>query len=191
MNMLTTALPKSITAEGKSYPIRTDFRTWIKFTLLLESYDDIINAMADAFILCFKDKEKIPSDIGAAFCELVNFCVGDIEPKQNKKGGSGKRIYSFEYDSAMIYAAFRHDYGINLSTSKMHWYEFKALLTGLHKDNMFCEVMGYRSMDLSAVKDKEQRKFYRDMQRKFRLPDMRTEEQKNADMIAELSGAMI
>lgn len=190
MNILTSALPKNIVSEGKSYPVKTDFRTWIKFTLLVENYDDIISVMADACILCFKDKSKMPPDIVSAFRELVNFCVGDAEPVRNKRKASAKRIYSFEHDGAMIYSAFRHDYGINLSVSKMHWYEFKALLTGLHKDNLFCEVMGYRSMDLNTIKDKEQRRFYRDMQRKFRLPDMRTDEQKNADMIEELSNVM-
>lgn len=188
MNILTDTLPDCIVSEGKSYPIKTDFRTWIKFTLLLEnSAYDIIDIMTEAVILCFADKKRIPPDIVSAVCELVNFCVGDIEPCRNKNTVSAKRIYSFEHDSTMIYSAFRHDYGIDLSVDELHWYEFKALLAGLHKDNLFCEVMGYRSIDLKTIKDKEQRKFYRDMKRKFKLPDMRTDEQKNADMIEELS----
>lgn len=190
MNILVDVLPDCAVIGDKSYPLHTDFRVWIKFTLLLERYTDIIDVMTEACILCFQDKNKIPPDIVSAFGALVNFCVSDSVPGKNKGKTSAKRIYSFEHDSALIYAAFFHDYGINLNTVNMHWYEFRALLLGLHKDNMFCEVMNYRALDLQAIKDKEQRKFYRSMQRKFRLPDMRTDEQKNTDMIDELSNAM-
>lgn len=189
MNILTGTLPDCAVIGDKSYPINTDFRTWIKFTLLLESYNDIVNVMAEAVILCFKDKNRLPPDFVTAFAELVKFCTG--YEKSDKSGKtSGKRIYSFEHDSELIYAAFLHDYGIDLSRANLHWYEFKALLTGLHKDNIFCEVMSYRAMDLSTIKDKEQRKFYRDMQRKFKLPDMRTDEQIEADMIDVLNNVM-
>lgn len=189
MNILVDVLPDCAVIGEKSYSLNSDFRVWIKFTLLLERYNDIIDVMTDACILCFRDKSKMPPDIVSAFCALVNFCVGDSVPGKNKGKTSAKRIYSFEHDSALIYAAFFHDYSINLNTADLHWYEFKSLLMGLHKDNMFCEIMNYRAIDLKAIKDKEQRKFYSSMQRKFRLPDILTDEQKNAVMIEELSNA--
>lgn len=190
MNILTDTLPDCAVIGGKSYPVHTDFRTWIKFMHMIENYTDIIELMTESIILCFKNKTELPPDFGAAFSGLVKFCAGSAD---GVKGGetSKKRIYDFEYDSELIYAAFYHDYGINLTTVHMHWYEFKALLTGLHKDNMFCEVMGYRAIELSTIKDKEQKEFYKKMKRRFKLPDMRTEEQKNADMIEELNNAML
>lgn len=190
MNILTDTLPDCAVIGTKSYPIDTDFKTWIKFTQMIEHYTDIIELMTETIILCFKSKSELPPDLEAAFVGLVKFCVGNETVGGHAGGVSGKRIYDFEYDSDLIYAAFYHDYNINLNTAHMHWYEFKSLLTGLHKDNMFCEIMGYRSIDLSTIKDKEQHKFYKKMKHKFKLPDMRTEEQKDADMIDELCKAM-
>ncbi|MBQ8825627.1 MAG: hypothetical protein IJ007_00860 [Oscillospiraceae bacterium] len=182
MNMLTDSLCDHIVVEGVPYPIHTDFRTWIKFTLLLERNEDAIKTITEALILCFPGKSVLPSSLEETMRALIDFCVG--ESKESKgKPGEHKRIYSFEYDHEMIYSAFMHDYGINLTTAHLHWHEFKALFSGLSKDTQFCEVMGYRSVNLSEIKDKTQRKFYRDMKQKFKLPDMRTQEQKEADMI--------
>ena len=41
--------------------------------------------------------------------------------------------------------------------------------------------MGYRSIDLSKIKDKEQKAYYRKLKRDFALPDNRTEEEKERD----------
>ena len=34
------------------------------------------------------------------------------------------------YDSPYIYADFMREYGINLSTAELHWFEFRALFDG-------------------------------------------------------------
>lgn len=73
-------------------------------------------------------------------------------------------------------------YGINLQTIPyLHWWEFKALFTGLKEDNLIVKIMGYRAMDLSKIKDKDEKKYYKKLKRLYALPDMRTEEQKEAD----------
>ena len=41
--------------------------------------------------------------------------------------------------------------------------------------------MGYRAMDLSKIKDKDMRKQYKALQEEYKLPDMRTEEEKEQD----------
>ena len=41
--------------------------------------------------------------------------------------------------------------------------------------------MGYRAIDLSKIKDKEERKRYRKLKQIYALPDMRTQEQKEED----------
>lgn len=43
--------------------------------------------------------------------------------------------------------------------------------------------MEYRAVDLSTIKDKEQKAFYRKMKQIYRLPDSRSEEEKEAAMI--------
>ena len=73
-------------------------------------------------------------------------------------------------------------YKIDLNNIKyLHWWKFKALFNSLNKNTHFVEIMGYRAMDLSKIKDKEEKKRYKRLQKIYALPDMRTEEQKEAD----------
>lgn len=41
-------------------------------------------------------------------------------------------VLDYDADADYIYAAFMEQYGINLITARLHWYEFTALLHGLH-----------------------------------------------------------
>ena len=68
-----------------------------------------------------------------------------------------------------------------MQDEELHWWKFKALFQGLKEDNKIVQIMGYRGMDLSKIKDKEERKHYKRLKKLYALPDMRTEEQKEAD----------
>ena len=41
--------------------------------------------------------------------------------------------------------------------------------------------MGYRAIDVGKIKDKEEKKRYKKLQREWALPDDRTEEEKERD----------
>ena len=41
--------------------------------------------------------------------------------------------------------------------------------------------MGYRAIDLGKIKDKEEKARYKKLKKIYKLPDMRTEAQKEAD----------
>ena len=98
--------------------------------------------------------------------------------KQQRK----KQIFSYEYDAKYIYSAFLDQYGLDLNEiDYLHWFKFKALFEGLKSDNKICEIMGYRAIDLSKIKDKEQKQHYKRLQREFALPDNRTTEEKEQD----------
>lgn len=82
-----------------------------------------------------------------------------------------KMVYSFEYDYAYILAGFRQCYQIDLKTiDYMHWWEFRCLFQGLPADTEIKQRIRYRSMDLSRIKDKEERKRIRRIQNEIRLP---------------------
>ena len=82
----------------------------------------------------------------------------------------------------MIYTAFLDQYGLDLNeTDYLHWCKFKAMFEGLKSDNKICEIMGYRAIDVSKIKDKEEKKRYKKLQREYALPDDRTEEEKEQD----------
>ena len=78
-------------------------------------------------------------------------------------------------------------YKIDLQTADLHWWQFKSLFKSLDDNNKICKIMEYRAIDLSQIKDKEQKKFYRKMKALYRLPDLRSEEEKEKAMIESMS----
>ena len=55
------------------------------------------------------------------------------------------------------------------------------MFNSLSEKTKFVEIMGYRAIDLSKIQDKEERKRYEKLKEIYQLPDMRTEEEKEAD----------
>lgn len=81
-----------------------------------------------------------------------------------------------------IYSAFIETYQMDLQEiDYLHWWKFKAMFNSLNKDTKIVEIMGYRAIDLSKIKDKEEKARYRKLKKIYKLPDMRTEAQKEAD----------
>ena len=60
------------------------------------------------------------------------------------------------------------------------------MFEGLKSDNRIVEIMGYRAMDLTKIKDKDMKKHYKQLQEDYKLPDMRSEEEKEEDFAEAL-----
>lgn len=187
MNMLTEKLPDTITVKGTEFPIRTDFRTWIRFSEIMSSSERVEKNLAESIKLIFG---CLPPSLEETVSGMMDFfAVRTVTDSKESVVRNKKRIYDFAYDAPLIVAAFRQQYGIDLLQSDMHWYEFRALLAGLTESTLFVKVIGYRNMNLGDIKDKDRKAFYRQMKEVYRLPDNRTEEEREADMIAGLEGA--
>lgn len=182
-NILTDTLPDHITVDGELVPIDTSFRTWIKFICIM-SNNEISNSvkLAKACKLCIGQlpKANTLSDLMEA---LVTFSIG-ILPEKNVEtvNSSKKAIYDFEADSKAIYNSFMAYYHIDLLTADLHWWQFKTLFDGLGEDTEIMKIIGYRTINLSKIKDKEQKSFYKKMKQRYALPDNRTEEEKEQEM---------
>ena len=170
MNILIDLLPSKVEIEGTEYKINTDFRISVLFSLLME--DDKLNEeqkIVQALNLYYP---QIPTNINEAVNKIIWFyrCGKDTE-KSNEKGNcSNKKIFDYEADADYIYSAFMSQYRIDLQdVEHLHWWKFKALLEGLKDDNKLSKILEYRSVDLSKIDDKEQRKFYKEMQKKYSL----------------------
>jgi len=73
-------------------------------------------------------------------------------------------------------------YNIDLQEIKyMHWWKFKALFNGLAENTEIVKIMGYRAVNLSKIKDKEQKNFYKRMKKIYALPDTRSQEEKESE----------
>ena len=178
MNILLDKLPN----EYEGLKIETNFRSFILFELLMQ---DKNVSKEDKVALAIKIFYKeTPKDIEKAINGIIWFyCRGDknVDTKKDEKNKK-EHIYSYEYDANAIYSAFWHDYRLDLNEIEyLHWWKFKSLFEGLNDENRICEIMGYRSIDLSKIKDKDQKKKYKDLKKKYALPDERTEEEKEKD----------
>jgi hypothetical protein len=190
-NILLDELPQ-YTKSGLQ--IRTDFRESIKFELLMQdkNLSEEVKIM-QALQLYYYDPEKI-TDIRKAIDEILWFYKCGKETQENKGKEEGettqeriKQIYSYEFDDEYIFSAFLEQYGIDLNEIEyMHWWKFKALFNSLSENTQFVKIMSYRNMNIAKIKDKEMKSHYKKMQELYKLPDMRTDEEKESDFANEL-----
>lgn len=187
MNMLTDSLPETVSVDGRLYSIHTDFRNWVRFEILMLDHSvPMQKKIIDILKLVYVD--SLPPTLRDALYEAVVFysrAEGGKECAEEKK--KGKQVYSFAQDDEYIYAAFLAQYGIDLQSADLHWWQFKAMFAGLSEENKIIKIMEYRSINLAEIKDKNQKVFYRKMKELYKLPDLRTEGEKERDMIDMIS----
>ncbi|MBN3409940.1 hypothetical protein CJF15_12585 [Clostridium botulinum] len=179
MNILIDLVPMAVIIEDVEYEINSDFRTSILFELLMQDNsigeeDKIIQALQLYYPV-------IPPNINLAVDKMLWFyrCGKDIIPSKGTGKGKSTQIYNFEHDDDYIYSAFLDQYGIDLQDIEyLHWWKFKAMFKSLKEDNEIVKIMGYRSMDLSKVKDKEEKNYYRKMQELYKIPIAKDEKDK-------------
>ena len=182
MNILVDKLP----TDYEGLKINTNFRSFILFELLMQDKEIEKEDKIALAINLFYD--EIPRDIKKAIETILWFYSkgkkDKIEEEDEKivKKGSKKQIYSYEHDADLIYTAFLDQYGVDLNEiDHLHWFKFKAMFEGLKSDNKICEIMGYRAIDINKIKDKEEKKRYKKLQKEYALPDNRSEEEKERD----------
>lgn len=180
MNIITDGLPDCVEIDGGTYYINTDFRVWVKIELLFS--DDVPEGyrLPLALGLAF---DTIPENKEEAAEALLAFYSGgkNTEKKasgKKKKSRKNRRIYSFEYDSEYIYAAFMQAYGIDLADVEMHWFKFKALFAALPDECLMSKIMGWRALEITKDMPEASRKRYAELKEAYRLPLSQTEEEK-------------
>lgn len=114
------------------------------------------------FMTC--GKRYNPGD--AADTEYIEYDEVDKETGETDEL-KGKIAVDFEYDGEWLESSFMDKYGIKLSETKMHWFEFMALFNGL-KDTAYNEIMYYRTVDTSKL-PKQSRIEVQKLQRKYKV----------------------
>lgn len=180
MNILIDIVPTVVCIDGIEYEINSDFRTSILFELMMQDTeltdkDKIINALELYYPI-------IPDNSEKAIKAIMWFYRGGkdiVESNGKSKGKSITQIYSYKYDDDYIYSAFLDQYGVDLQDiDYLHWWKFKAMFKALKEDNMIVKIMGYRSVDLSKIKDKEQRNHYKTMKDLYKIPAIMSRNEK-------------
>lgn len=184
-NILLDELPK---ITPNNYKINTSYKQGIKFELLMQDNELQKEEKVMLALALFYDKKEInqiktPEELQKRINDILWFYkCNKIE--QNNKGVNArkeKQIYSYEFDADKIYSAFMQQYNVDLQKTDLHWWQFRSMFESLTDKTQIVEIMGYRAIDLSKIKDKEEKKKYKELKRIYALPDMRTQEQKESD----------
>ena len=185
-NLLLDTLPEIVKIDGREYFVDTCFRAMIVFEQVINdislSGEQKVRESLEIFYT-----DKIPRNTLAAFEQLILFysCGKKPEKKQPKKNGEvtikERRIYDFVQDAPYIYSAFLSQYGIDLNEIEyLHWWKFDALFRGLNDDQKIIKIMGYRSADLSEIKNSKERSRMAKLKHMFSLEQNLTVEDKIA-----------
>ena len=184
MSILTKPLPDYVTANEKQYRVNTDYRVWLEFDRVIHLNIPDREKMYRVFKLCYID--EIPYNFIAAYKALMVFYAAkeerdDCSIVPSSEGKQSVKSFDFEEDAPYIFAAFMSEYGIDLTKIDLHWWLFTALLTALGENNKFTKIVSWRGMNLSKIKNKEQREMIAKMKRLYKLKDNRSPEEIEAD----------
>lgn len=175
MNILIDPLPDTVEINGTAWPINTGFDVGVQFELLMQ--DGTLapaERMGRALALYYP---TIPPDLNGAVNGMLWFYScghwqPDSQPGQAaapQKKPRQQKVYCFEQDAPLIYAAFMGAYHIDLNdVPDLHWWKFRAMFTALPEGCEFRQVMGYRSVDTKGM-SKKQREFYTRMKKQYAL----------------------
>ena len=178
MNLFYEEYPKALEVHGEFYPIITDFREYIRLLDMLKCKE--LNEIQRIMIL----GEYFLTDISIdqeAIHALTGFVTMDLKEKENnsdsEEEGEGqeetekKNLFSYKIDYPYILSGFLRDYGIDLETVEyLHWWKFRMLFDGLSDDTEIKQRIMYRGINLSDIKDRDERKRILKIQRSIQLP---------------------
>lgn len=191
MNPLYEPFPDYVTVKGKKVRIVTDFREYIKLIDLLKD-DEVDETEKKELIACwFLDDPG--SDFEECLQALTDFVVNYRETKASE-GEEGNEdntkhdpVIEYNQDAPYIISGFLECYGIDLTEIQyMHWWKFQMLIDGMNEDCELKKRMGYRSIDLNQIKDKEERERIRKIQKQIAIIDHEVTDEEIGDAFGNM-----
>lgn len=168
MNLLTDQLPVCIEAGGARWPIDPDFRLMVELESAVTSLGGLEPGVLEELLGRFYPK-GIPPDPEAAVEGMLWFyrCGKEEEGGDHAHSG-GSRAYDFEQDAEALYASFLQAFKLDLTTDRIHWWQFRRLMFGLPPETPFAQRLHYRTADTSSMRG-EQKKHYAKMKRRLAI----------------------
>lgn len=195
MNLFYEDLPVTIQVCGESIPIVTDFREYIKLLDMLKD-DDVSETERILLLNEYFLKEVLDIEEGinrlsdfVSMKALEKVCLeeenSEEEHQEPEEQKVEKPLFSFSVDYPYILSGFMRDYGLDLLSVKyLHWWKFRMLFDGLSDDTEIKQRIMYRSIDLSSIKDKDERKRIQRIQRSIQLPQEALSDYEIGDVFA-------
>lgn len=133
-------LPNGLVIQGEIYPICTDFRAAVAYEMAA-----MRGTLTEEAFFGLWFPERRPEDLDAAAEAVGKF----YNLGREGTGEAGPVPYSFFQDDQAIFCAFRREYGLDLGTARLHWWQFRALLEGLFTHS-FQQRVEFRTADLTG-----------------------------------------
>lgn len=178
MNLFYEDYPTVLKVKNEFIPIITDFREYIKLLDMLN--DEEVNGY-EKILFLQQYFLKEPKNMDEAISRLTDFVsmqeLNDVHTEESVEGEDTKveepkPLFSFALDYPYILAGFWQDYGVDISEIRyLHWWKFRQLFDGLSEKTEIKQRIMYRSIDLSTIKDKDERKRIEKIQRSIKLPE--------------------
>lgn len=176
-DFITGILPETVTIDGRKYKIRYDFRIGMQFDRIRCSEADDTKRIIRLLQIYYPE---IPGNVNEAINQMLWFYRCG-EPEENEEAEKEKKqryqrrnsrgpAFSFTQDAPYIYAAFKEQYGIDLTKEDMHWWKFMALFESLNEETKMSRIMYYRKVNTSGL-PKEKRAFLNEMKKLYQLTD--------------------
>lgn len=184
-NVLVDALPE----EWNGYAVNTDFTIGIQ--MMQAQYDNAIAGFekTDSLMyLLFADEDGSLREHpeGEEFVKCVNwFLNGWFHDRPDARKDKIRNV-DYDVDQWRIYADFLQVYGIDLSSTDMHWWKFCGLLWNMpYRQSAFQQVVYARTAVPDRNSGAEERKRIRENKKKYALeqlnePKEYTAEEKSA-----------
>ncbi len=177
-DFITKALPETVVIDGMAYPIYWDFRIGMQFERIRNGKMSDEERIIKLLQLYYP---QIPENISEAINQMLWFyrCGEPEEQKEDEdnrrqryqRRTSNEPAYSFAQDAPYIYAAFREQYGIDLTEVSMHWWKFVALFDSLNEETKMHKIMYYRKVSTSG-RPKAERAFLNEMKKLYKITDV-------------------
>lgn len=192
MRGLFKPFENTLDIDGIAVPIDPDFRIMCSYGTAVRSGDKKeLCKCAKLFFFAGLPEGVTPEKAAEAMLDFYAKGLGNDIPKgKNKDKKPSKKsppVFDFSEDERYFLAAFRSEYGINLLTEKMHWFEFGALFLGLPDECKLKRIIGIRSTETAGIKSSSEKQRIIKLQKIFALKCSR---KKHYETLEERNAAM-
>lgn len=169
--------PERVRIGSEIHDINTDYRVALECLDIIG--DDSIGDIERTYAVLYKLFGFIPEE--GVIKEAIDKASLFLSCGEDQKAHRGRKSdIDMNLDMKYIIASFRSDYGIDLTHTNMHWYEFTTLISGLTEHAVMSRVRQIRNYDLSEISDPKERQRMLEAKESVALPVKLTEEEEEA-----------
>lgn len=176
---LTEQFPETVIVDGKEMKVKTSFRNILNILSLLK--DSLFTEIEKQYLSLIMFYEDVPENPWEAMQEMMKFiqCYADYEEKE----GSREEAFDFEIDSSSIYSAFFQIYGIDLSNTDMHWFQYISMFENINDGTpKFVNLMNIRQMKIEPSLSGEKKAEIQKLKRKYALSSKKQSFSKSSEL---------